>query len=112
MWVFFTDLEQIENSSLYDAIGELKSALGEAVIAEGHSFRYRDVPHGISFWFPPSLRKYNCDEVTYDGQFIYDECQLDLVAASVWVDCLLDYYRSAKSTGVKYRNKRPKPRDP
>ena len=105
LWVFFSDLEAIEDNSLREAIQELKLAFSEAVIAEGHSFRYREIPHGMSFWFPPSIRKSVCDYVTYDGRFFYSDSGLDIVEESLWLICLEDYYVVAKIAGNRHHNK-------
>ena len=97
--IFFTDLLAIPDPALQEAINLLLQAFDKAVIAEGHAPRYRSVPHGLSFWFPPSLQRWDCEEVTYGGRFFYDESELDLVAESSWVECLMDYYVSAKRDG-------------
>ena len=59
---------------------------------EVHSHRYREVPHGVSFWFPPSMTQYTADDVTFDGQCIYEEYDLDVVSESSWVECMMIYY--------------------
>ena len=79
-----------------EAVQNLKDALSVAVVEEVHSHRYRTVPHGLSFWFPPSETRYTADDVTFNGAFLYEECGLDLVSESSWVDCMIEHYTAPR----------------
>ena len=89
---FFADLAVIPDIDLQVGIARLLRTTDDAVIAEAHTSRYGDTPQGLGFWFPPTLAKWDCDEVTYEGRFDYLQCDLDIVAESAWVDCLMNFY--------------------
>ena len=79
-----------------EAVQDLKEALSVAVVEEVHSHRYRTVPHGLSFWFPPSETRYYADDVTFNGAFDYEHCGLDIVSESSWVDCMMTHYTAPR----------------
>jgi len=88
------DLMKGVDNDLNAAIGVFEQAFDNAVIAESHSERLGDSPHGLNIWFPPSLFHYDPEPWPWLSQFDYDDIGLDLVAESSWVDCLMAYYAS------------------
>ena len=99
LYTFFDFLvteKVIPEEEFQEAVQELKEAISVAVVEEVHSHRYRAVPHGLSFWFPPSETRYTADDVTFNGEFIYENCGLDIVFESSWVDCTTTYYSAPR----------------
>ena len=117
LYTFFDFLvteKVIPEDAFQEAVHELKEAISLAVVQEVHSHRYRTVPHGLSFWFPPSETRYTADDVTFNGAFIYEDCGLDILSEdcgldilsencgldivfeSSWVDCMMTYYSAPR----------------
>ncbi len=92
VYTFFNDLQLIPDPNLQNAIQEFEKIYNGSLIAEAHSRHFRDIPHGLNLWFPPTLIKYESEGATLDGQFIYHDCELDITTDSHWVKCLMDYY--------------------
>jgi hypothetical protein len=88
------DLMKGVSVDLDTAIHAFEQAFNEAVVAEAHSKRLGESPHGLNIWFPPSLFHYDPEPWPWLSQFVYHEVGLDLVAESHWVDCLMAYYAS------------------
>ena len=92
VYTFFNDLQFIPDPDLQNAIQKFEQIYNNSLIAEAHSRQYREIPHGLNLWFPPTLSKYQSDGATINGQFIYKDCDLDIISESHWVHCLMDYY--------------------
>ncbi len=92
VYTFFDELQLIPDTDLQNAIQKFEQIYNNSLIAEAHSQHYREIPHGLNLWFPPTLNKYESDGATLDGQIIYHNCDLDMTAESYWVQCLMDYY--------------------
>ncbi len=82
------------DDSLDAAITEWEATFSAALLAEDHSRKYGDSVHGLNINFPPSLSQYNSVSYPWEGQFVYTQVGLDLVAESSWNDCLMAYYGS------------------
>ena len=89
----FGDLLGIDDN-LDTAIAEFMIAFDAALVNEGNSARFDDVPSGLNINFPPSLASYNGESWKWAMQFVYHDIGLDLVDQSSWVDCLMEYYFS------------------
>jgi hypothetical protein len=89
---FFDELLSIPDSDLQLAIQEFEQNFNNSLIAEWHSHQFRDIPHGLTLWFPPTINKYQSDGATLNGQIFYENCSLDMVSDSFWEHCLMDYY--------------------
>ena len=83
------------DKDLDEAILEFQAAFDAALVNEGNSWRFEDVPHGLNINFPPSLATYDSESWKWAKQFVYHDIGLDLVDGSQWVDCLMAYYFSA-----------------
>ncbi len=92
VYTLFDDLQFIPDPDLQNAIQKFEHIYNNSLIAEAHSRQFREIPHGLNLWFPPTLNKYQSDGATLNGQFIYHDCDLDIISKSDWVQCLMDYY--------------------
>jgi hypothetical protein len=122
LYTFFDFLvteKVIPEEEFQEAVEELKEAISVAVVEEVHSHRYRAVPHGLSFWFPPSETRYTADDVTFNGEFIYEDCGLDILSEncgldvvfeSSWVDCMMTYYSAPRGGAAHGYQKEKKPK--
>jgi hypothetical protein len=90
-WAFFDGLRGI-NGALDTAISQWEATFSAALLVEDHSKKYGDSVHGLNINFPPSLSQYNSVSYPWEGQFVYTNAGLDLIAESSWNDCLLAYY--------------------
>jgi hypothetical protein len=90
-WAFFDGLRGIDGA-LDAAISEWEATFSAALLAEDHSKKYGDSVHGLNINFPPSLSQYNCVSYPWEGQFVYTNVGLDLIAESSWNACLMAYY--------------------
>jgi len=86
------------DKDLDDAILAFQAAFDAALVNEGNSWRFEDVPHGLNINFPPSLATYNSESWKWAKQFVYHDIGLDLVDQSRWYQCLMEYYFSAPGT--------------
>ena len=77
------------------AIEVFLEAFDAALINEGNSDSFGEVPRGLNIHFPPSLATYDSESWKWAMQFVYHDIGLDLVDESQWVDCLMEYYFSA-----------------
>jgi hypothetical protein len=77
------------------AIADFQAAFDAALLNEGNSWRFEEVPHGLNIHFPPSLATYNSETWKWAKQFVYHDIGLDLVDKSQWYQCLMEYYFSA-----------------
>jgi len=77
------------------AITDFLEAFDAALVNEGNSWRFEEVPHGLNIHFPPSLATYNSETWKWAKQFVYHDIGLDLVDNSRWYQCLMEYYFSA-----------------
>ncbi|MDY6953954.1 MAG: clostripain-related cysteine peptidase, partial [Thermodesulfobacteriota bacterium] len=93
---FLVTEKVISDDAFQEAVEGLKEAMSVAVVEEVHSHRYRTVPHGLSFWFPPSATRYTADDVTFNGAFLYEDCGLDLISESSWVACMMEHYTAPR----------------
>jgi len=82
------------DSALDDAITAFLEAFDAALVNEGNSERFGDVPSGLNIHFPPSLALYNGESWKWLKQFVYHDIGLDLVDESRWYQCLMEYYFS------------------
>ena len=80
------------DSSLDVAIDGFLGAFDAALVNEGNSWRFDDVPHGLVIHFPPILALYDSKSWGWAQQFVYHDIGLDLVDQSAWVSCLMEYY--------------------
>ena len=113
LYTFFDFLvteKVIPEDDFQEAVEDLKEAITVAVVGEVHSHRYRTVPHGLSFWFPPSKTRYTADDVTFNGEFIYEDCGLEIVSESSWVDCMMTYYSAPRGGAAHSYQKDRKPK--
>ena len=95
VYTFVEGLRVIEgHPELTASVDAFEDAFDAAVLAQDNSAKYHDTVHGLNFWFPPSMGQYNMNGWAWARQFIYDGVELDLVAESSWVDCLMTYYSS------------------
>lgn len=76
------------------AIGAFQEAFDAALVNEGSSERFGEVPSGLNIHFPPSLATYNGESWKWLKQFVYHDIGLDLVDESRWYQCLMEYYFS------------------
>ena len=96
-YTLFSDLKGIDGD-LDDAIDAFLCAFDAALVNNGSSYRFEDVPSGLNINFPPSLASYNGESWKWAMQFVYHDIGLDIVDESSWVDCLMEYYFSAPGT--------------
>ena len=89
---FFDEILSIPDSDLQRKIQKFEQIFNNSLISEAHSHQFRDIPHGLNLWFPPTLKKYQSEGATLNGQIYYDNCSLDFLSNSYWVHCLMDYY--------------------
>ena len=80
--------------ALDDAITAFEDAFHAALINEGNSEVFGDVPNGLNIHFPPSLALYDSKSWQWAMQFVYHDIGLDLVDESRWYQCLMEYYFS------------------
>ena len=97
VYTLFDELRGID-PGLDDCINAFVSAFDAALINEGNSLRFGEVPHGLVLHFPPSLALYNSESWKWAKQFVYHDIGLDLVDESSWFSCLMEYYSSAPGT--------------
>ena len=90
-YTLFGELKGID-SSLDVAIDGFLGAFDAALVNEGNSWRFNDVPHGLVIHFPPILALYDSKSWGWAQQFVYHDIGLDLVDQSAWVSCLMEYY--------------------
>jgi hypothetical protein len=92
------------DADLDSAIVAFQEAFDAALVNEGNSWRFGEVPRGLNIHFPPSLASYNGESWKWAMQFVYHDIGLDLVDSSSWVDCLMEYYFSppGKQTCVNH----------
>jgi len=76
------------------AIATFQTAFDAALVNEGNSWRFDEVPNGLNINFPPSLATYNSETWKWAKQFVYHDIELDLVDESRWYQCLMEYYFS------------------
>ena len=94
-------------SELRNAVDEYLTAFEEAVVAEAHADKFHNV-HGLSIWYPPSLRKYNVrdfgslDDLEFAQTFHYEDADLylDFITDSSWVNYLMEYYLAVGGHGI------------
>jgi hypothetical protein len=84
-----------DQPALASAIMDFMSAYDAALLAEDHSRKYHDTAHGLTVNFPPSLSNYESRSWVWGQQFVYHEIGLDIVAESMWYDCLMAYYANS-----------------
>lgn len=97
VYTLFSDLKGID-SELDVAIDAFLAAFDAALVNNGSSPRFDDVPSGLNINFPPNLALYNGESWKWAMQFVYHDIGLDLVDGSSWVNCLMEYYFSAPGT--------------
>ena len=90
-YTLFEGLKGID-SSLDAAIDDFLEAFDAALVNEGDSWRFNDIPHGLVIHFPPILALYDSKSWEWAQQFVYHDIGLDLVDQSAWVACLMEYY--------------------
>jgi len=76
------------------AIGEFLAAFDAALVNEGSSDRFGEVPRGLNINFPPCLANYNSASWEWAKQFVYHDIGLDIIENSSWAQCLMEYYFS------------------
>ena len=81
--------------ALDEAITAFQAAFDAALVNEGNSERFGELPRGLNIHFPPSLALYDGESWKWLMNFVYHDIGLDLVDSSRWVDCLMEYYFSA-----------------
>ncbi|MEW5748679.1 MAG: clostripain-related cysteine peptidase [Candidatus Thermoplasmatota archaeon] len=81
--------------ALDGAIIAFQEAFDAALLNEGNSDRFGELPHGLNIHFPPSLALYDGESWKWLMNFVYHDIGLDLVDSSRWVQCLMEYYFSA-----------------
>lgn len=97
VYTLFAELRGID-VGLDISIEAFTTAFDEALVNEGNSWRFGDVPHGLVLHFPPSLALYNSESWKWAKQFVYHDVGLDLIEDSSWFSCLMEYYSSAPGT--------------
>lgn len=80
---------------LDETIAVFQAAFDAALVNEGNSWRFGEVPHGLNIHFPPSLATYDGESWKWLKNFVYHDIGLDLVDSSRWVECLMEYYFAA-----------------
>ena len=90
-YTLFEGLKGID-PSLDLAIDGFLEAFDAALVNEGDSWRFNDIPHGLVIHFPPILALYDSKSWEWAQQFVYHDIGLDLVDQSAWVACLMEYY--------------------
>jgi hypothetical protein len=96
-WSLFEGMRGMDGE-LDIAIDNFQAAFEAALVNEGNSWRFEDVPHGLNIHFPPSLASYDSESWKWAQQFVYHDIGLDLVEESSWVSCLMEYYFSSPGT--------------
>lgn len=74
------------------AIACFEVAYDEALMRDGSSWRFKEIPQGACIHFPPNFSIYDCQAWEWARQYPYTGIGLDLVAQSSWNQCLLEYY--------------------
>ncbi|HUV61057.1 MAG TPA: clostripain-related cysteine peptidase [Thermoplasmata archaeon] len=97
VYTLFEELKGVD-AGLDDSITSFLDAFNAALVNEGNSPRFGEIPHGLVVHFPPSLALYNSESWKWAQQFVYHDIGLDLVDESSWVSCLMEYYFSAPGT--------------
>jgi hypothetical protein len=97
VYTLFDELRGIDGV-LDDSIDAFEAAFEDALVNEGNSWRFGDLPHGLVLHFPPSLALYNSESWKWAKQFVYHDIGLDLIEESAWFSCLMEYYASAPGT--------------
>ncbi|HIH01752.1 TPA: hypothetical protein HA259_06740 [Thermoplasmata archaeon] len=96
-YTLFEELKGID-PSLDAAIDGFLEAFDAALVNEGDSWRFNDVPHGLVIHFPPILALYDSKSWGWAQQFVYHDIGLDIVDQSAWVSCLMEYYFAPPGT--------------
>ncbi len=97
VYTLFDELRGIDDG-LDAAIDGFEAAFDDALVNEGNSWRFGELPHGLVLHFPPSLALYNSESWKWAKQFVYHDIGLDLIEVSSWFSCLMEYYASAPGT--------------
>ncbi len=86
------------DGDLDSSIEAFQAAFDAALVNEGNSWRFGDVPSGLNINFPPSLATYESESWKWAKQFVYHDIGLDIVDQSRWYQCLMEYYFSMPGT--------------
>jgi hypothetical protein len=97
VYTLFEELQGVD-TRLDTSIAAFLDAFNAALVNEGNSPRFGEIPHGLVLHFPPSLALYNSESWKWAKQFVYHDIGLDLVDGSSWVSCLMEYYFAAPGT--------------
>ncbi len=91
VWTMLDGMKGID-AQLDLAIEDFEEAYAAALLNEGSSSRFKDIPQGTCIHFPPNYSIYECQAWEWARSYPYTGIGLDLIAESSWNQCLLEYY--------------------
>jgi hypothetical protein len=91
VWTMLDGMKGID-AKLDLAIEDFEEAYAAALLNEGSSSRFKDIPQGTCIHFPPNYSIYECQAWEWARSYPYTGVGLDLIAESSWNQCLLEYY--------------------